>query len=132
MTKCALAPGTIENAPGRRVDVDPDHVAVAHEFQAIGVAAEFRAKIVGAAHVRHDAALDLRQGHRTADPGRLERTILVPRPVGPGRRSGQAGGNSTAKKGTKQAHGESLERDCYAQGIEYPMNGPKSPVHPAR
>ena len=52
--------------PVWRVDVDPDDAAVLHELQAIGAAVDLRAEIIGAAHERHDPALDLRKRHRAA------------------------------------------------------------------
>ena len=61
--------------------------------------------------------------------GGFERTVLIPRGVGPGGGGDEAGGDETAQKGTKQAHGKSLGPQAYGQRIEYPMNGPKSPVH---
>src|SRR6476469_9868830 len=48
------------------INVDPDHAAVLHEFEAVGVAVQLGAEIVGAAHHRHDAALKLGKRHRAA------------------------------------------------------------------
>ncbi len=123
------APRSADDSTGRGVDVDPDDAAAAHELQPIGIAAEFRAEIVGGrnrAPSRHhlvarscgsgiDAALA--SWHGTPGPGRAARSAsagLV----------SEAGCERSGKKGTERW--SSRETFCaafLAQGIECLMNG---------
>src|SRR4051812_8590928 len=77
-----------DDPAGLGVDVDPDHPAVLHELHPVGSAVEFRPEIIGAAHERHDLALDLRQRQRAALLGLAERPVGVARRIGKRRRSG--------------------------------------------
>ena len=85
-----LVPAAPNDAAGGGLDVDPDDPAPAHELQAVSTAIEFRPEIVGAAHERHDSALNHRQRHGAALAGRFERTVLIARTLG---RGGAGGGN---------------------------------------
>ena len=53
--------GAAHHVAGAGVDVDPDHLAVAHEFEAVAARAgiELGAEIVGAAHLGQDAGFDV-------------------------------------------------------------------------
>src|SRR5207302_625465 len=88
-TSCARREDSIarrpEDPPGGRIDVHPDHSPVAHIFEAVGVAAEFRSEIVAAPHHRSNPLLQPGKRHGTAFLDHPEGAVLVARALGKGR-----------------------------------------------
>src|SRR5438309_8761864 len=106
--KCQFAPLSLLVArapydPALAVDVDPDHPAVLDELEAGAVAVELWPEIVGAAHKRQNAPLELRERHRAALTHTLECTVRLARRIGQRRSAGEAGGTSGGEqKGAEQ------------------------------
>ena len=100
--------GLADDLPAARVDVDPYDATLADELQPVtgrpGI--EFRAEIVEAAHLGHDATLDDGKAHDPALLQRLQRGILLAALLGRGAgpresREGRGGGK---KEGDTQCH----------------------------